>query len=175
MLRNQQASKGQLLCINANTHPKLCNYSSALLLQRVRCGSHDLIASSFKSYNRERHSAVSVFSTAFRKQHDASSVLQPGCLWPCMHVMYHFWLWPSLTLEGARCGLLCSYVAEGTAAEFTSNVVACNLPGRHAARRTIVILFQKSDNRSKRRFAMQYPACISDCMVVLQKIQPQPK
>ena len=84
--------------------------------------------------------------------------------------MCHFWLqWPSLTLEGAKYGLLRFHFDENTTAENTkntSNAVPLKLPGRHTARETIFNLFQMRDKESKRRFTMQQPANISNCMSV---------
>ena len=90
--------------------------------------------------------------------------------------MCHFWLqWPSLTLEGAKYGLLRFHFDENTTAENTkntSNAAPLKLPGRHRARETIFNLFQMRDKESKRRFTMQQPANISNCMSVFLECSP---
>ncbi len=64
-----------------------------------------------------------------------------------------FWLqWPLLTLQAARYGLLRFHFGQNTAAENTSNVVACNLTGRHAATTTIFSLVDRETNGAQKTY-----------------------
>jgi len=79
-----------------------------------------------------------------------------------MHVMCHFWLWwPSLTLEGARYGLLSFHGSEHKAAENTSNVMPFNLAGRHAARGNI--LSAKEETKTAKEDLRCSPTSLITC------------